>query len=211
MDVIKLDLSNAGSSLEKYKQTKKDSDLYSSAVSSARTLLVLRGVDTNKDREIFKEFEKNFVDTGYVKSSIKKLFESLIDYKLGDLANISDKLPEVEYLFKKVEAMYKSLDGKLEITLPKEEVVDSKADDKEDNNEKDGYKVIDFRGVKCPINFVKVKIELSKIKSGEKRGFYLDDGDPIKNVPESVRKEGHKIISIDTNYEGYNLLVVEKK
>ncbi|MBV4418022.1 sulfurtransferase TusA family protein [Clostridium tyrobutyricum] len=211
MDVIKLDLSNAGSSLEKYKQTKKDLALYSSAVSSARTLLVLRGVDTNKDREIFKEFEKNFVDTGYVKSSIKELFESLIDYKLGDSANISDKLPEVEYLFKKVEAMYKSLDGKLEITLPKEENLDSKSDDKEDNNEKDGYKVIDFRGVKCPINFVKVKIELSKIKSGEKRGFYLDDGDPIKNVPESVRKEGHKIISIDTNYEGYNLLVVEKK
>lgn len=75
MDVIKLDLSNAKSSLEKYKDTKQNSDLYSSALSSARTLLVLRGVDSNKDREIFEEFNKNFVETGYVKPSIKKLLE----------------------------------------------------------------------------------------------------------------------------------------
>lgn len=60
------------------------------------------------------------------------------------------------------------------------------------------------------MNFVKAKIELSKIKPGQKRGFYIDDGDPIKNVPESIKKEGHKIVSIDRNYEGYNLLVVEK-
>lgn len=209
MDVIRLDLSNAGDYLEKYRKTNKNLDLYSSAVSSARTLLVLRGVDTNKDREIFEQFIKNFVDEGYLKASIKELFQSLIDYKMGDLDNLHDKLPEVEYLYNKVKAMYESLNGKLDITLPKEESVQLKDENKNDGEK--GYKIIDFRGVKCPINFVKVKIELSKIKSGETRGFYLDDGEPISNVPQSVKKEGHKIISIDTNYDGYNLLVVEKK
>ncbi|WP_446897934.1 sulfurtransferase TusA family protein [Clostridium sp. LBM24168] len=209
MDVIRLDLSNAEDYLEKYRKTNKNSDLYSSAVSSARTLLVLRGVDTNKDREIFEQFIKNFVDEGYLKVSIKELFQSLIDYKMGDLDNLYDKLPEVEYLYNKVKAMHESLNGKLDITLPKEESVQLKDEDKNDGE--NGYKIIDFRGVKCPINFVKVKIELSKIKSGETRGFYLDDGEPISNVPQSVKKEGHKIISIDTNYDGYNLLVVEKK
>ncbi|APM39234.1 sulfurtransferase TusA family protein [Clostridium kluyveri] len=210
MDVIKLDLSNAKSSLAKYKESESQQDLYSSAVSSARTLLVLRGIDTNKPREIFKEFEKAFIDTSYVKSSIKKLFENLIDYKLGDLENISDKFSEIEYLYKKVEAMYESLNGKLEITLPKEEQKDTPFDDGKQPEEKKDYEIIDFRGIKCPMNFVKAKIELSKIKPGQKRGFYIDDGDPIKNVPESIKKEGHKIVSIDRNYEGYNLLVVEK-
>lgn len=211
LDVIKLDLSNAKSSLEKYIEDKNEQDLYSSAVSSARTLLVLRGVDTNKHREIFKEFEKHFIDTGYVKTSIKGLFESLIDFKLGDLESISDKFSEVEYLFNKVTAIYESLNGHLEITLAKEDEVNQSQEDKQETIESNDIEVIDFRGVKCPINFVKVKIELSKINSGQKRGFYLDNGDPINNVPQSVEKEGHKIVSIDTNYEGYNLLVVEKK
>lgn len=211
LDVIKLDLSNAKSSLEKYKESQNNQDLYSSAVSSARTLLVLRGVDTNKHREIFNEFEKHFIDTGYVKSSIKGLFESLIDYKLGDLDNIADKLSEIEYLYNRVTAIYESLNGSLEITIPKEEQRNPSSEDKKEIAENKNYEINDFRGVKCPINFVKVKVELSKINSGQKRGFYLDNGDPIKNVPQSVEKEGHTIVLIDKSYDGYNLLVVEKK
>lgn len=211
LDVIKLDLSNAKSSLEKYKESKDNKDLYASAVSSARALLVLRGVDTNKHREIFKEFEKYFIDTGYVKTSVKGLFESLIDYKLGDLDNIADKFLEIEYLYYRVTAIYESLNGSLEITIAKEEEVIPFSAEKKDTRENTDYEVIDFRGVKCPINFVKVKVELSKINSGQKIGFYLDNGDPIKNVPQSVEKEGHSIVSIDTNYDGYSLLVIEKK
>lgn len=210
IDVIKLDLSNAEGALAKYKTTKEDADLYSSAVSSSRALLVLNGVDTNKDREIFNIFKKDFVDTGYVKAEIADLFDTLIDYKLGDIKNIADKAENIEYLYSKVKAMYDSLDGQLHITLPKEVEKDETKENLEDKQET-AYEVIDFRGVKCPINFVKVKVELSKIKSGEKRGFYLDDGAPIDNVPKSVEKEGHRIVDIDTNYDGYNLLVVEKK
>lgn len=206
-DVIKLDLSNAESSLLKFKESQKSQDIYDAAVSSARTLLVLKGIDTSKDREIFKEFNINFVDTGYVKKDVLKLFDILLDYKLGDVDDITSKVAEVEYLYNKVKDMYESLNGKLEITLPK---MDSIKKEEEVSMSKE-YEVIDFRGVTCPMNFVKVKIQLSKIKSGEKRGFYLDDGDPIKNVPLSVSNEGHKVISIDNNYEGYNLLVVEKK
>ncbi|MNI34198.1 hypothetical protein D3C76_712720 [compost metagenome] len=103
--------------------------------------------------------------------------------------------------------MYASLNGQLEITLAKETEIE--AEKVEDS--KPSVQVVDFRGVQCPINFVKVKVELSKIKSGDQRGFYLDDGAPINNVPKSVEKEGHKIVSIDTNYDGYNLLVIEKK
>lgn len=206
LDVIKLDLSNADASILKYKDSKDDKSLYAAALSSARALLVLKGIDTNKDREIFKGFKANFVDTGYVKKEVSELFDALIDYKIGDISDISNKADIVSYLFGKVKDMYDSLNGQLEITLSKEVKVEMTSD-----KVKNEYEVIDFRGVKCPINFVKVKVELSKIKSGEKRGFYLDDGDPITNVPKSVEKEGHRILSIDTNYDGYNLLVIEKK
>lgn len=207
-DVIKLDLANAESSIQKFAVSKDSSDLYSSAVSAARALLILKGIDTDKDRQIFKEFTKNFVDTGYLKESIKDTFDEFIDYKLGDINDISSKEEDVKYLLNKVKDMYGSLNGQLEITLPKE--VEFEAEDKSEVAAS-SVEVIDFRGVQCPINFVKVKVELSKIKSGDRRGFYLDDGAPINNVPKSVEKEGHKIVDIDTNFDGYNLLIIEKK
>lgn len=210
LDVIKMDISNAEEYLDEYKNSKESLKLYGAALSAARSLLILKGVDSTKEREIFKEFVKNFVDEGYLKSSVKELIDTLIDFKIGDIKDISDKFNDVEYVVKKVKDMFESLNGKLDITLPKENEI-KKEGSKQDKKETLGYKVIDFRGVKCPINFVKVKIELSKVNQGDQIGFYLDDGDPIINVPRSVEKEGNKIISIDDKFEGYNLLVIEKK
>ncbi len=50
-----------------------------------------------------------------------------------------------------------------------------------------------YRGVACPMNFVKVN--LSKMKAGEHLRILLDDGQPIENVPRAVVQEGHKVLS----------------
>jgi len=50
--------------------------------------------------------------------------------------------------------------------------------------------------VACPMNFVKTKIELATLKSGELLEIWLDDGQPIQNVPGSVRSEGHEVVSV---------------
>jgi len=54
---------------------------------------------------------------------------------------------------------------------------------------------IDLRGVICPYNFVKTKLKLETMGPGQILGVLLDDGDPIKNVPESVRNEGHDVLA----------------
>lgn len=54
---------------------------------------------------------------------------------------------------------------------------------------------IDLRGVICPYNFVKTKLKLETMGPGEVLGVLLDDGDPIKNVPQSVRNEGHVVLA----------------
>ena len=46
------------------------------------------------------------------------------------------------------------------------------------------------------MNFVKTKIELATLKSGELLEIWLDDGQPIQNVPGSVRNEGHEVVSV---------------
>jgi TusA-related sulfurtransferase len=68
----------------------------------------------------------------------------------------------------------------------------------------------DLRGVTCPMNFVKTKVELSRMQIGDHLKILLDDGEPIDNVPRSVITEGHEIISQE-RLDGHWQVVIEKK
>ena len=68
----------------------------------------------------------------------------------------------------------------------------------------------DFRGVMCPMNFVKTKIALTPMLSGQILEILLDDGAPIENVPGSVKNEGHTILSTE-KVENYWKVLIKKK
>lgn len=68
---------------------------------------------------------------------------------------------------------------------------------------------IDLRGVCCPINFVKAKLALEMVDPGETVVFLLDEGEPVKNVPRSLKDEGHKLISLKET-DGFYTLTLEK-
>ena len=68
----------------------------------------------------------------------------------------------------------------------------------------------DFRGVMCPMNFVKTKIALTPMQSGQILEILLDDGAPIENVPGSVKGEGHTILSTE-KIENYWKVLIRKK
>jgi TusA-related sulfurtransferase len=70
-------------------------------------------------------------------------------------------------------------------------------------------KTVDLRGVTCPTNFIKAKLELEMVDAGETVQFLLDDGEPVKNVPRSLKTEGHRLLSLQEN-GGYYLLTLEK-
>ena len=68
----------------------------------------------------------------------------------------------------------------------------------------------DFRGVMCPMNFVKTKIALTPMQSGQILEILLDDGAPIENVPGSVKNEGHTILSTE-KVQNYWKVLIKKK
>ena len=68
----------------------------------------------------------------------------------------------------------------------------------------------DFRGVMCPMNFVKTKIALTPMQSGQILEILLDEGAPIENVPGSVKNEGHTILSTE-KVENYWKVLIRKK
>lgn len=68
-------------------------------------------------------------------------------------------------------------------------------------------KSLDLKGVPCPLNFVKTKLKLEDMSSGEVLEVVLDDGDPITNVSASVKDEGHRILKLEKINEHWKLVV----
>lgn len=48
----------------------------------------------------------------------------------------------------------------------------------------------------CPMTFVKTKLVIEKMHSGDKLEVRLKGREPIRNVPRSVRELGHCILSL---------------
>ncbi len=66
---------------------------------------------------------------------------------------------------------------------------------------------IDLRGVLCPINFVKTKLKLEMMDDGQVLEITLDDGEPMRNVPRSVKEEGHMVVGVEKIDDGYKIFV----
>ncbi|MDA3938878.1 MAG: sulfurtransferase TusA family protein [Spirochaetia bacterium] len=62
----------------------------------------------------------------------------------------------------------------------------------------------------CPMTFVKAKLALAKISSGDVLEVTLSGGEPLENVPKSAQEEGHKIISIEESGDNYLIKIAKK-
>ena len=52
---------------------------------------------------------------------------------------------------------------------------------------------LDLTGVVCPLNWVKTRLALEELDSGEELMVRLDEGEAIESVPRSAREEGHAV------------------
>ena len=66
---------------------------------------------------------------------------------------------------------------------------------------------LDLRGVMCPMNFVKTKLKLESMNEGEVLEIILDSGEPIQNVPKSIKEEGHKIVEVKREGDFFRLKI----
>lgn len=66
---------------------------------------------------------------------------------------------------------------------------------------------VDLSGEICPMTYVKFKLYMNKISDGELLEILLNEGEHMKNVPEHIREEGHKIENTTQVGDKYRLLV----
>lgn len=174
--------------------------LYGIVYHASRMLLVTRGIEPSNREEIFTSFIQSFLQEGHVSLE----FEPVVKLALTNPEASFVKHRNIVYnLATSVIDLYNNMDDSLQFKAQKEvpkanENVTGITPDK---------RFKDFRGVACPMNFVKTKIELSTMKSGELLEILLDDGAPIKNVPGSIRNEGHHILEEKQNEKFWSVLI----
>ena len=77
----------------------------------------------------------------------------------------------------------------------------------------DEYKIdatVDITDVVCPTTFVKAKVAIEELDEGQILSIKMNDGEPVQNVPRSIKEEGHKILKLINNDDGTYNLIVEK-
>lgn len=70
--------------------------------------------------------------------------------------------------------------------------------------------IVDVTDVVCPVTFVKAKVAIEELDDGQILAVHLNDGEPVQNVPRSLKDEGHQILKLIDNNDGTYDLIVKK-
>lgn len=71
---------------------------------------------------------------------------------------------------------------------------------------------VDITDKVCPLTFVKAKVAIDELDDGEVIAICMNDGEPVANVPRSIKDEGHQILKlVNNNDETYTLIVKKLK
>lgn len=71
-------------------------------------------------------------------------------------------------------------------------------------------KQLDITKEHCPMTFVKTKIELSKLQSGDILEVLLIGGEPLENIPKSATEQGYKVLQVTHVKDSIHKVVIEK-
>ncbi|NJO77924.1 MAG: sulfurtransferase TusA family protein [Cyanobacteria bacterium RM1_2_2] len=66
---------------------------------------------------------------------------------------------------------------------------------------------LDLRGVPCPLSFVRAKLRLEKMPAGSLLEVWLDPGEPIEQVPDSLKMAGYDVEQIEDRSNFFALQV----
>ena len=187
---------------------------YRAVLAAAKALLVTEGLEPSTDSETFIEFDNRIAQKGAVPSIYRELSK-----KVGDLGpkettaeSARDKMAFAKGFVDACRAATDKMGKDLKLETTKEEKVQIPVavETKPAAPAPTGASVYDLRGVACPLNYVKTKLKLEMMDAGEKLEVWLDAGEPIKNVPMSLKNDGHLVLlqeALEPEAAHYRILV----
>ena len=174
---------------------------YRAVVAGAKALLVTEGIDPNTDADTLAEFDQ-FADrqNGLIPQMYRGMARTISD--LGTKDNSAEftnqKMTFAKGFVELCRTLTEAIDQDLKLGVAEESPAATEpAPTPAQNEPVQDVTVLDLRGVMCPLNYVKTKLKLEMMDDGERLEVWLDAGDPIKNVPMSLRNDGHKVLGED--------------
>jgi len=69
---------------------------------------------------------------------------------------------------------------------------------------------VDITDKVCPLTYVKAKVTLDELDVGQVLAVRLNDGEPVQNVPRSLKEDGQQVLKLKNNEDGTYTLYVKK-
>lgn len=205
MDMIDSDLTESRVALDEAKSRGYLSlTLFRSLLLAARALLVVRGQEPKTEAEVFRAFRQKFVDEGIASEEYADIAAVAGRLTQSGRAASEAEIAYVGNFLEHIQGLYKAMDPSF--NFPKIEKASEPA--AELLARKESF-ILDLKGTPCPINYVKTKLFLENLNVGDIVCVLLDEGEPIQNVPESLKNDGQEILGIAQ--EGAHYRVTVKK
>jgi sulfite reductase (ferredoxin) len=208
LDLIGADLEEAGHALERAAGPAADSEksesTYRGVLAAARALLVVFGVEPATEAETFAAFRTHLLEPGWVEPAAGNLLDDVAQWRRAGGPTLAGRQADAQKLFERVKELFRSLDANLKFTAaPVKPAALPPAPEAP-------MQTVNLRGVPCPLNFVKAKMALEKAGVGDILEIEIDDGEPLRNLPVSLGRQGQEILAT-TRRENYFCLKVRRR
>jgi len=208
--------------VEKHQYSVSVNKSYRAVLAAAKAMLVTEGLEPSTDSETFIEFDSRIAQKGVIPAQYREL-----NKKVGDLGpkdttaeSAREKMVFAKGFVEACRAAAEQMGKDLKLAPVQEAAVPVKdvaaqvtpivTEVKHSAPAPTVAPVYDLRGVACPMNYVKTKLKLEMMDAGEKLEVWLDAGEPIKNVPMSLKNDGHKVLiqeALESDASHYRILV----
>jgi sulfite reductase (ferredoxin) len=172
---------------------------YRAVLAAAKAVLVTEGIDPNTDADTFVEFERRFGATRKAPSAYARPTAGIGDLgpKETTAAFAAEKITYAKGFVEACRTLSEEMSQDLKLKEAAAGPAPAETAPLAPAAVAAGKPVstLDLRGVMCPINYVKTKLKLELMEPGELLEVWLDAGDPIRNVPMSLRNDGQKVLS----------------
>ncbi len=180
---------------------------YRAVLAGAKALLVTEGLDPATDADTVTEFEARLASKGWVPATYRNLGAHIADLGPKDATQefVQSKIAYARGFVEACKVATEQIGQDLKLAQTDTEADQKAASPKGSPQTQPAaatspaaqaadVTLLDLRGVMCPLNYVKTKLRLEMMEDGERLEVWLDAGDPIKNVPMSLRNDGHQIL-----------------
>ncbi len=188
---------------------------YRAVIAGAKAILVTEGMDPNTDADTLAEYDQLVAAKGLMPESYRNLTSQMDDLGSKDASTefLQGKLEFARDFVGVCRTATDEMGQDLKLSpveIGETQSADTSLAETQTEGTEQEAPVFDLRGVMCPMNYVKTKLKMEMMDDGDQLEVWLDAGDPIKNVPMSLRNDGHKILTeeaLDADQQHYKILV----